>query len=60
MAEKQRPCPGPMVWFSVDPTDLWPEAAILECSTCRTVITTGNFFDGAHAATDILREGIPS
>lgn len=48
-------CPGPLVWYDVEPHD-----AILECAAkgCHYVIVAGNFHDQAHAATPLLREGI--
>lgn len=51
------PCPGPLVWFRVGRYDGGCECgwgAVLECSRCRAVLTTGNFMDGAHLFTPIM------
>jgi hypothetical protein len=49
------PCPGPLVWYDVEPHD-----AILECGACGYVIVAGNFHDARHAETPLLREGLAS
>lgn len=46
-------CPGPLVWFQAGES-----AAILECAACDYVIVAGWFFDPAHSATPVLREGV--
>lgn len=49
------PCPGPLVWFRVAPQPGKFEAgAVLECSRCRDILTTGNFMNGAHLRTPII------
>lgn len=42
-------CEGPLVWFDTE------DGAVLECSRCEYVVTTGNFHDERHAHTDLLR-----
>lgn len=51
------PCPGPMVWFRIGGYDGgcgcgW--GAVLECSRCGAIVTTGNFMDLAHRNTTII------
>lgn len=55
------PCPGPLVWFDVLADERFPvPSALLECSACGYVVTSGNANDEAHAFADLLREGIVS
>jgi hypothetical protein len=44
-----------MVWFRVkEHPGQFQAGAVLECSCCRTVMTTGNFMDRAHLRTPII------
>lgn len=49
------PCPGPLVWFTVPSAPGRPASAVLECATCREIVTTGNFMNAAHLRTPVLR-----
>jgi hypothetical protein len=54
------PCPGPLVWFDVNHFPCKDcggrhRAAILECSACQWIVTSGNMMDPAHAYTTIIR-----
>lgn len=47
-------CPGPLVWFNVAPYGRFQAGAVLECNTCRAILTSGNFMDSRHVRTPII------
>lgn len=52
MADEAKPCDGPWIWYPCT------EGAILQCGNCGEITVTGNFLDGSHRGTPILREGV--
>lgn len=50
-------CVGTLVWYDVAADGRWEAAAVLLCSACGEIFTTGQPLDERHTAADLLREG---
>lgn len=52
-------CAGTLIWYKVAPDDRFAqEAAVLQCTTCGAIFTSGYPVDLAHARAGVLFEGL--